>query len=68
MNAFGTFSSYSALKPDESKCKISVIHTLKGVSMELCRMGCKDLTKKSVKIYSIHFSYTKKIENKENFN
>ena len=30
-------------------------------------MECTDLTKKSVKILGIHFSYNKKIENEENF-
>ena len=34
--------------------------------MELCRMECTDLTKNSVKILGIHFSY-KKFENEENF-
>ena len=35
--------------------------------MELCEMECIDLTKKSVKILGIHFSYNDKIENEENF-
>ena len=35
--------------------------------MELCGMECIDLTKNSVKILGIHFSYNKKIENKEKF-
>ena len=35
--------------------------------MKLCRMECIDLTKNSVKILGIHFSYNKKIENEENF-
>ena len=30
-------------------------------------MECIDLTKSSVKILGIHFSYDKKIENEENF-
>ena len=30
-------------------------------------MECTDLTKKSVKILAIHFSYNKKIENEDNF-
>ena len=40
---------------------------LKGVLMELCGMECIDLTKNSVKIIGIHFSYNKKIKNEENF-
>ena len=67
MNVFDTFSIYSGLKPNKSKCKIAGIGVLKGVSMELCGMECIDLTKNSVKILGIHFSYNKKIENEENF-
>ena len=67
MNLFDTFSIYSGLKPNESKCEIAGIGVLKGVSKELCGMECIDLTKHSVKILGIHFSYNKKIENEENF-
>ena len=35
--------------------------------MELCGMECIDLTKYSVKILGIHFSFNKKNENEENF-
>ena len=67
MNVFDTFSIYSGLKPNKSKCEIAGIGVLKGVSMELCGMECIDLTKNSKKILVIHFSYNKKIENEENF-
>ena len=67
MNVFDTFSIYSGLKPNKSKCEIAGTGILKGVSMELCGMKCIDLTKDSVKILGIHFSYNKKIENEENF-
>ena len=67
MNIFDTFSIYSGLKPNKSKCEIAGIGVRKGVSMELCGMECIDLTKNSVKILGIHFSYNKKIENEENF-
>ena len=67
MSVFDTFSIYSDLKPNKSKCEIAGIGVLKGVSMELCRMECTDLTNNSVKILCIHFSYNKKIENEENF-
>ena len=40
---------------------------LKGTSVELCGMKCIDLTKNSVKILFIHFSYNKEIKNEENF-
>ena len=67
MNVFDTFSIYSGLKPNKSKFEIAGIGVLKGVSMELCGMECIDLTKNSVKILGIHFSYNKRIENEENF-
>ena len=67
MNVFDTFSVYSGLKPNKSKCEIDGIGALKGVSVELCGMKCIDLTKNSVTILGIHFSYNKKIENEENF-
>ena len=67
MDFLDTISIYSGLKPNKSKCKIAGIGVLKGVSMELCGMECIDLTKNSVKILGIHFSYDKKIENEENF-
>ena len=65
MEVFGTFSIYSGLKPNKSKCEIADIGVLKGVSMELCGMECVDLTKTLVKILGIHFSYDN--ENEENF-
>ena len=37
------------------------------MSIELCGMECVDLTKHSVKILGIYFSYNKKIENEKNF-
>ena len=67
MNVFDTFSIYSVLKHNKSKCKIATTGVLEGMSMELCGMECIDLTKNSVKILGIHFSYNKKIENEENF-
>ena len=57
----------TGLKTNKSKCEIAGIGVLKGVSVELCGMKCIDLTKISVKILGIHFSYNKKIENEENF-
>ena len=67
MNVFDTFSIYSGLKRNKSKCEIAGTGALKGVSMELCRMECIDLTNNSMKILGIHFSDNKKIENEENF-
>ena len=38
MNVFDTFSLYSGLKPNKSKCEIAGNGVLKGLSMELCGM------------------------------
>ena len=67
MNAFDKFSLVSGLNPNEAKCEIADIRVLKGVSMALCGMDCIDLTKKTIKILGIHFSYNKKLETEENF-
>ena len=67
MNVFDTFSVYSGLKPNKSKCGIAGFGVLKWVSMKLCGKACIDLTKNSVKILGIHFSYNKKTEDEENF-
>ena len=67
MNVFDTFSIYSGLKPNKYKCEIAGIGVLKEMSVEFCGMKCIDLTKNSVKILGIHFSYNKKNENEENF-
>ena len=46
INAFHKFSLVSGLKPYETKCEITGIGVLKGVSLAFCGMDCIDLTKK----------------------
>ena len=46
MNVFDSFSIYSGLKPNKSKCEITGIGILKGVAMELWETEFIDLTKK----------------------
>ena len=36
-------------------------------TLALCGMDCIDLTKKTIKVLGIHFSYNKKLETEENF-
>ena len=43
MNIFYTFSEFSGLKPNKSKCEIAGIGALKGVQVALCDMRCIDL-------------------------
>ena len=66
MNAFHKFSLVSGSKPNKAKCEIVGIGVLNGVSLALCGMYCIDLTKKTMKILGIHFSY-QKLETEENF-
>ena len=67
MKVFDTFSSFSDLKLNKSKCEVAGIGTLKGVKMALYGMKCIDLRLDTVKILGIHSSYNIKIENDENF-
>ena len=67
INVFDTISIYSGLKPNKCKSEITGIDVLEGVSMELCRIECIDLTKNLMKILGVHFLYNKRIENEENF-
>ena len=67
INAVHKFSLISGLKPNEAKCEIVGIGVLKGVPLALCGMDCIDLTKKTIKVLGIHFSYNKKLETEENF-
>ena len=67
INVFDNFSFHSGLKHNKSKCEIADIGILKRVSIELCGINiqlytfqCIDLTKNSVKILGINFSYIKK--------
>ena len=67
MNIFDTFSKFSGLKPNKSKCEIAGIGVLKGVQVALCGMRCIDLVSNIVKILGIYYSYYDKREIQENF-
>ena len=58
--ALKTFSKYSDLKPNTDKCELAGIGALKGVNRVLCGFKPVDLTKSSIKILGMHFSYDKK--------
>ena len=57
----------SGLRPNTRKCEIAGIGTLKGVNVALCGMKYLNLTKETVKILGIHFSYNKKLKHEMNF-
>ena len=67
LNIFHKFSLVSGLSPNTTKCEIAGIGTLKGVNVALCGMKCLNLTKETVKILGVHFSYNKKLEHEMNF-
>ena len=67
MNIFDTFSKFSGLKPNKSKCEIAGIGALKGVQVALCGMRFIDLVSNTVKILGIYCSFNDKLEIQENF-
>ena len=67
MNIFPTFSKFSGLKPNKTKCEIAGIGTLKMVQVALYGMRCNDLVSNIVKILGIYYSYNEKLEIPENF-
>ena len=67
MNIFNTFSKFSGLKPNKSKCEIAGIDALKRVQVAICSMRSIDLVSNIVKILGIYYSYNEKLEIQENF-
>ena len=67
MNIFNTFSKFSGLKSNKSKCEITGAGALKGVQVAVCGMRCIDLVSNIVKILGIYYSYNEKLEIQENF-
>ena len=67
MNIFDTFSKFSGLKPNKSKCEIAGIGALKGVQVALCGKRCVDFVSNIVKVLGIYYSYNEKLEIQEDF-
>ena len=67
LNIFHKFSLVSGLSLNTTKCEIAGTSTLKGVLVALCGMKCLNLTKETLKILGVHFSYNKKLEHEMNF-
>ena len=53
---FNTFSLFSGLKPNLTKCEIAGIGALKGVQVAVCGMRCIDLCNEAIKILGTYFS------------
>ena len=56
MNELNTFSNFSGLKPNKTKCEIAGIGVLNGVQVALCGMKCVNLNNETVKILGVYFS------------
>ena len=67
VETFKLFGTYSGLTPNFTKCEIAGIGSKKGVKVAVCGMNCIDLTKNTLKILGIHFSYNKKLKSENNF-
>ena len=57
MNELNTFSNFSWLKPNKTKCKIAGIGVLNGVQVALWCMKCINLNSETVKMIDVRFSY-----------
>ena len=66
-DVFGKFSAFSGFKLNFSKCELCGIGVLKGVKTTLCNVKNIDLTKTSIRILGVHYSYDKSIREKRNF-
>ena len=67
ISELNTFSKFSGLKPNKTKCEIAGIGVLNGVQVTLCGMKCVNLNNETVKILGVHFSYNKNLEQDKNF-
>ena len=67
MSELKTFSNFSRLKPNKTKCEIAGIGILNRVQAALCGMKCPNLNNETVKALGGHFSYNKSLEQDKNF-
>ena len=64
---FNTFSLFSGLKPNLTKCEISGIGAMKGVQVAVWGMRCINFCTEAIKILGTYFSYNSKIKEECNF-
>ena len=67
MNELNTFSQFSGLKPNKTKCEIAGILILHGVQVAICGMKYVNFNNKTVKVLGVHLSYNKNLERDKNF-
>ena len=64
---FETFSEFSGLKVNQSKCEIAGIGVKNGAKVALLGLECVDLNQDSMRILGVHFSYNNEIFKEKNF-
>ena len=64
---FNTFSLFSGLKPNLTKCEIAGIGALKGVQVAVCGTRCIDLCNEAIKILGTYVSCNSRIKKESNF-
>ena len=67
LEIFSTFSEFSGLKLNKSKCEICGIGVKKGVETALCTLKNVNLLNDSIKVLGVHYSYNKNIFQSKNF-
>ena len=67
LDVFNTFSKYSGFNLNLSKCELCGIGALKGVVTALREVKNVNLTKESIRILGVHFSYHKKLSQEKKF-
>ena len=68
LKVINSYSAYSGLKPNISKCEVAGIGVQKGVKATICGFQCINLKTRATKILGIYFSYDKNIQFENNFN
>ena len=63
---FNTFSLFSGLKPNLTKCEIAGIGALKGVQVAVCGTRCIDLCNEAIKILGTYVSCNSRIKKESN--
>ena len=67
MNEFNTFSNFSGLKPNKTKCETAGIGVLNGIQVALCGMKRVNLNNETVKTLGVNFSCNKNRERDKKF-
>ena len=67
MSELNTFSKFSGLKPNKTKCEIAGIALLNEVQVALCGMNCVNRNNETMKILGLHFLYNKNLEQDKSF-